>query len=565
MKTKAEEWLRSDALSDEEKEQIKTLNEQELNEAFYKDLEFGTGGLRGIMGIGSHRINKYTVGMATQGFANYLKQTHHSEFSIAIAYDSRHNSKALAEVVANVFSGNNIRVYLFENLRPTPELSFAIRYLKCAGGVVLTASHNPKEYNGYKAYWSDGAQLISPHDEHVIDEVNKIASPDEVHFHAKKELITLIGEHVDKAYLNMLKSLSRSPETIADRRNLKVVYSSLHGTGITLVPKALAAFGFTHVHVVESQSEPDGNFPTVSYPNPEEKEAMSLAMKKAESLNADVVMATDPDADRVGVAVQDRQGQFQVLNGNQIGALLIYYLLHKAKEKGLNGNEFIAKTIVTSELIKEIADDFGVNSYDTLTGFKYIAALIRKLEGKERFIGGGEESYGYLIGDQVRDKDAVASCAIIAEMTAWLKNQGKSLFELLIEINRKYGLYYESLKSITKKGMKGAEEIKAMMHHYRTTPPPTLAGSPIIEIRDYLTGKSKNFNTGVIKKINLPESNVLQYLTFDRAKVTIRPSGTEPKIKFYSSVKTSLGNRDYDYMLINLQKKTNNLLVDMGL
>ena len=562
---KAEEWLNSTSLDEQSKVEISQLDEESLNDAFYKDLEFGTGGLRGVMGIGSNRINKYTVGMATQGFANYLKKTNSNDLSVAIAHDSRNNSRLFAEITADVFSANDIRVYLFEDLRPTPELSFAIRELNCAGGVVVTASHNPREYNGYKAYWSDGAQLISPHDKNVIDEVSAIKGIDDVKFQPNKELIESIGEEMDRRYLQMIKDLSTSKEAIQNQHNLKIVYSSIHGTGITLIPRVLKELGFENVHVVDEQKEPNGDFPTVVYPNPEEEEAMSIALNKAKELDADLVMATDPDSDRVGIAVKNTRGEFQLLNGNQTGSLLVYYLLSKAKEKGLEGNEYVAKTIVTTELIKEIADHFNVSSYDTLTGFKYIAELIRNLEAKEVFIGGGEESYGYMIGDKVRDKDAVASCAIIAEMTAWALDQQKSLFELLIEINTKFGLYHESLKSLTKKGKQGAEEISQMMHDFREAPPTQLAGSQVIEIIDYQAGIRKNVTTGESNQLSFPKSNVLQYLTEDGSKVSLRPSGTEPKIKFYFSVKSNIADKDYYEELDNLKSKTHKLLSDLAL
>ncbi len=564
-KLKANEWLESSSIDDNAKEDIKSMSEELLTEAFHKSLDFGTGGLRGIMGVGSNRINKYTVGMATQGFANYLKKSNGNGTSVAVAHDSRNNSKTLAKVTADVFSANDIKVYLFEDLRPTPELSFAIRDLGCSGGVVLTASHNPKEYNGYKAYWSDGAQLISPHDQKVMDEVSKIESIDEVNYQTKDDLITIIGQELDDKYLEMVKGLSLDNGAISRQKDLKIVYSPIHGTGITLIPKALQALGFENITVLESQSEPNGDFPTVVYPNPEEQEAMSLALTKAKEIDADLVMATDPDTDRVGIAVKNTKGAFQLLNGNQTGALLVYYLLSKKKEKGFKGNEFIAKTIVTTELIKDIADSYQVNCYDTLTGFKYIAALIGELEGKEAFVGGGEESYGYMIGDKVRDKDAVASCAIIAEMLAWSIDQGKSLFELLIEINKTYGFYHESLKSITKKGIKGAEEIKEMMHQYRSNPPSTLSGSKVSKVIDYQEQIVKNITDGSSEQITLPKSNVLQFLTEDGTKVSVRPSGTEPKIKFYFSVKSDFVGDDYYSELETLKLKVDNLLIDLGL
>jgi len=563
--TKATQWLNAANIDDDSKKEINQLfnNPEELDEAFLKDLEFGTGGLRGIMGIGTNRLNKFTIGMATQGFANYLKQENGGNVSVAIAHDSRNNSRFFAETCANVFSANGIKVFLFEDLRPTPELSFAIRQLKCQGGVVLTASHNPKEYNGYKAYWSDGGQLVSPHDKNVITEVNKIESIDDVNFTADPSLIQIIGEDVDGPYLEMLKQLSLLEKETIESSNLKVVYSSIHGTGITLIPRALKELGFKEVYVVEDQAEPDGNFPTVIYPNPEEKEAMSRALDFGKDKEADLILATDPDADRVGIAVKNTKNEYQLLNGNQTAVLLVYYLLSKWEEKGLKGNEFIAKTIVTTELLKDMASAHHVKCYDTLTGFKWIADLILQLEGKETFIGGGEESYGYLIGDQVRDKDAVASAVMIAEMAAWAKSNGQSVFELLISVYEKYGIYLESLKSITKKGLKGAEEIKQMMQDFRDSPPESLAGSSVKTIIDYQSSIKKT--DGKEDRIDLPKSNVLQYLTEDGTKVSLRPSGTEPKIKFYFSVKGNMDNKNYYEAEAELTEKIHNLLSDLKL
>lgn len=564
---KAEKWLNAKNIDNASRKEIEELlggDESQLDEAFLNDLEFGTGGLRGVMGIGTSRINKYTIGMATQGFANYLLKEVKKSIKVAIAHDSRNNSRYFAETTAAVFSANGIEVYLFESLRPTPELSFAIRNLGCDAGVVLTASHNPKEYNGYKAYWSDGAQILTPHDKNIITEASNISSIDEVKFEANKSLIHSMGEEMDAKYLKMVKDLCLSPTSIEAQKDLKIVFSSIHGTGITLIPRALTELGFTNVNVVKSQEEPNGDFPTVVYPNPEEAEAMSHALAEAERLDADLIMATDPDADRVGIAVKNTKGDFQLLNGNQTGSLIVFYLLTKWKERGLKGNEFVAKTIVTTELINKIADDFGVPSYDTLTGFKYIAELIARLEGKEQFIGGGEESYGYMIGDQVRDKDAVASCVIIAEMTAWAKENGKSLFEMLIEVNQKFGLYFESLKSITKKGLSGADEIKKMMKDFRNTPPQTLAGSEVITVIDYQEGVIKK-KDGTSELLELPKSNVLQYITIDGTKVSIRPSGTEPKIKFYFSVKGNFDEGGYYNEVSNLENKTRKLLKDLNL
>ncbi|MEO9481884.1 MAG: phospho-sugar mutase [Ekhidna sp.] len=563
---KATQWLNAVNIDEDSKLEIQSLlkNPNNLEESFHLDLAFGTGGLRGVMGIGTNRMNKYTVGMATQGFANYLKQQFSTDIKVAIAYDSRNNSKLFAQTTADVFSANGIKVFLFEELRPTPELSFAIRHLGCQGGVVLTASHNPKEYNGYKAYWSDGGQLVPPHDTNVINEVKKIKSLDEIKHESNSDLIQSIGDTVDSAYLNMISDLSLSPDVVKSHSDLKIVFSSIHGTGITMVPQALQKVGFTNIHIVEEQKTPDGNFPTVVYPNPEEKEALSIALREAGKIDADLVMATDPDADRVGIAVKNSKGEFQLLNGNQTGALLVYYLLKKWDEKGLQGNEYIGKTIVTTELIREISKSFGTNCYDTLTGFKWIADMIRKKEGTEVFIGGGEESYGYMIGEKVRDKDAVASSVMIAEMAAWAKDQNLSVFDLLIQIYKEYGFYYEELKSITKKGLKGTEEIRKMMADFRTNPPSHLAGSKVNVVTDYLEGV-KVHSSGKKDTISFPKSNVLQYLTEDDTKVSIRPSGTEPKIKFYFSVVSKLDNEDFFDAENQLKNKVHNLLNDLNL
>ncbi len=570
LEEKAGKWISSQQVDKETKDAIQKMlqaaDKAELTECFYKDLEFGTGGLRGLMGVGTNRMNRYTVGMATQGLANYLKSIFKGQkVSVAIAHDSRNNSRFFAETTAGVFSANDITVYLFDELRPTPELSFAIRELGCQSGVVLTASHNPKEYNGYKAYWADGAQMVSPHDENTITEVSKITSIDEVKFGAKKELIKPIGKDIDVKYLATLKSLSLSPEVIKAQSAIKIVYSSIHGTGITLVPTILEQFGFKNVTVVQEQATPDGNFPTVVYPNPEEAEALSLALEKAKEIDAELVLATDPDADRVGIAVKNDKGEFQLLNGNQTGALLIYYLARKWKENGkITGKQYIVKTIVTTDLLFNIAEKYGIKHYDTLTGFKYIAEVIRNLEGKETFIGGGEESYGYLIGDAVRDKDAIASCAMIAEMAAWVKNEGMTPYSLLKKIHEEFGLYYESLKSITKKGKTGQEEIAQMMAGFRTDPPSKLAGSKVIKLVDYELGKSKDLVSGKESKIAFPVSNVLQFFTEDGSKVSVRPSGTEPKIKFYFSVKGRVISTDnYDQKIEDMKKKVDTFISDL--
>lgn len=540
---KAKKWIDSQ-IDDDARDAIYQLmtDEEALTEAFYKDLEFGTGGLRGIMGIGSNRMNKYTVGMATQGLSNYLlNQFPGKQIKVAIAHDSRNNSRYFAEVTAAVFSANGIRVFLFEDLRPTPELSFAIRHLGCQSGVVLTASHNPKEYNGYKAYWEDGAQIIAPHDKNIIREVGNIASIDDVRFDANKELIEPIGHSVDEAYLDRVKGLSLSPQAVAGQHDMKIVFSPIHGTGITLVPQILKRFGFTNVHVVEAQSKPDGDFPTVVYPNPEEGEAMKLALQEAKKIDADLVLATDPDSDRVGIACKNLTGEWQLMNGNQTGSMLIYYVLQRWQELGkLDGHQFIVKTIVTTDLINTIAKDFPVKCYETLTGFKYIAGIIREQEGKQLFIAGGEESYGYLIGDFVRDKDAIASCALIAEMCAYAKSKGKTLFESMLDMYVRFGYFKEKLISLTKKGMKGAEEIQHMMKDFRTTPPAAFGGSKVIRMIDYQNGTDKNLLTGVSTPVEMERSNVLQFFTEDGYKISARPSGTEPKIKFYMSVNSRL-------------------------
>nr|WKN39580.1 phospho-sugar mutase [Tunicatimonas sp. TK19036] len=572
VKSKAEQWLNSSVIDSDSQAEIQRLlnqdNEHDLVDAFYKDLEFGTGGLRGTMGVGSNRINKYTIGMATQGLSNYLLKTYPDEqIKVVIAHDSRNNSRRFAEVVAAVFSANDIQVYFFDGLRPTPELSFAIRALGCHSGVVLTASHNPKEYNGYKAYWKDGAQLVPPHDKNVIEEVEAIEGLDAVKFERNEDKIQVIGADIDEQYLEAIKGLSLSPEAIKNQSDLKIVFTPIHGTGVTLVPPALKKLGFTNVHVVEEQAEPDGNFPTVVYPNPEESEALSIAIRQATEMDADLVMGTDPDADRVGIAVKNREGKFEILNGNQAGSLLVYYLLKKWQEAGkLDGKQFVAKTIVTTELIRKIAEHYQVDCYDTLTGFKYIAALIKEMEGKQTFIGGGEESYGYLIGDFVRDKDAIASCAMIAEMTAYVKDQGMNLYDFLLETYQEFGLYKESLVSLTKKGKSGVEEIQQMMRNLRENPPKTIVGEKVVKIIDYQEGIETDVISGKQRPIEFPESNVLQFFTEKETKVSARPSGTEPKIKFYFSVNDKLDNQsDFAQKWEALDKKVEAVIQDMQL
>lgn len=567
IQAKVDLWLNS-AIDEESKSTIRSMDESELADSFYKDLEFGTGGLRGVMGVGSNRMNKYTVGMATQGLANYLiKSFPNEEIKVAIAHDSRNNSRSFAETTAAVFSANGIHVYLFEELRPTPELSFAIRELGCKSGVVLTASHNPKEYNGYKAYWDDGGQVIAPHDKNIIGEVNAIAGIEDVKFEANESKIEAIGKDLDEAYIKAILDLELSPEVIERQSDLGIVFSPIHGTSITLVPETLARKGFKNVTIVEEQATPDGNFPTVVYPNPEEKEAMSMALNKAIEINADLVMATDPDADRVGIAAKNQVGEFELLNGNQAASLLIFYLLKKWEENGkLDGNQMIVKTIVTSDLLDKMAESFKVDCPNTLTGFKFIAALIKELEGKKEFIGGGEESYGYMISDFVRDKDAIASCAMIAEMAAWAKDQGLSVFELLADIYSQYGFYLEQLISITKKGMTGAEEIQQMMADFRSYPPASLAGSKVVKMADYQSSEMKDLVAGNSTTIDLPKSNVLQFFLEDGSKISARPSGTEPKIKFYMSVNKPLASKSaYDQVKQELSQHIQNITTDLKL
>lgn len=568
---KAEAWLTAD-FDENTRKQVREMidnNPQETIDSFYQDLEFGTGGLRGIMGVGTNRMNKYTVGMATQGLANYLKKIFpgQKQIKVAIAYDCRNNSAYFAQITADVFSANGIFVYLFKALRPTPELSFAIRHLDCQSGIVITASHNPKEYNGYKAYWEDGSQLIPPHDKNVILEVQKIKSPNEVKFDGNKDLIQMIGEDIDKVYLEKILGLSLSPEAIARHKDMKIVYTSIHGTGGQLVPSCLEKFGFRNVSVVAEQNIPDGNFPTVKSPNPEEPAALAMAIKQAEKEGADLVMATDPDADRIGIAVRDFSNNFILLNGNQTAALLTYYLLTKWQEnKKLTGKEYIVKTIVTSEILKDIADRFKVECYDVLTGFKWIAEVVRRNEGKKVYIGGGEESYGYMTGDFVRDKDAVSSCALVAETAAWAATKGKSLYVLLIDIYLEFGLYKESLISVVRKGKSGGEEIKKMMDDYRSSPPIQINGSRVIMIKDYQLSASKDMLSGSTQPIDLPKSNVLQFFLEDGSKISVRPSGTEPKIKFYFGLKESLASQA-EYLKVNekLDKRVKAIIKDMKL
>ena len=569
IQTKIDQWL-SGNYDEAAKEIIRkqqTENPDELADAFYKNLEFGTGGLRGIMGIGTNRINKYTVGMATQGYANYLKQCFTGEIAVAVAHDCRNNSRSFAEITANVFAANGIKVYLFESLRPTPELSFAIRHFACKGGVVCTASHNPKEYNGYKAYWDDGAQMVPPHDENVIVEVEKIASVDDVKWNGAEENITIIGKEVDEVYLDMVKGLSVYPEVCQAQHDLKIVYTSIHGSGIMLVPQALANYGFTNVHIVKEQSVPDGNFPTVNYPNPEEKETMSIGLQQAAALDADILLGTDPDADRVGVGVKNHHGEWILMNGNQTALLAFNYMIEARKAKGIaQPNDMVIKTIVTTDLIDVIAKASGVASYNVLTGFKWISSMIKEKEGKEKYIIGGEESFGLMIGDEIRDKDAVSAVAIICEMAAYEKNKGRSLFNKLLDLYVQYGFYKENLISITKKGMNGAAEIAAMMETYRNNPPKTIDGVAVEKLLDYELQMGTNLADGSTFKIDLPKSNVLQFTLTDGTKISARPSGTEPKIKFYFSVNTPLVNpADFDAKEKMLDEKIERIGKEMGL
>ncbi len=539
---------------------------EELTDAFYKDLEFGTGGIRGIMGAGPNRVNKYTFGMATQGFSNFLKKQYtDADLSVAIAHDCRNNSETLARTVADIFSANGILVYLFDGLRPTPELSFAIRELNCQGGVMLTASHNPKEYNGFKAYGSDGGQLVSPQDRRVMEEVQAIDSTDAIRFEGVEEKIEMMGEEIDEKYLDAIAALSVSRDAIKRQKDLSIVFSPIHGTAGVLAPPALKRYGFENVHLVEEQMTFDGNFPTVEYPNPEEEEALSLALQKAKEIDAELVMATDPDGDRVGIAVKNTANEWTLLNGNQTCTLIINYMLQAWKEAGkLQGREYIVKTIVTTYLIDRIADYYGVDCYNTLTGFKYIGELMTELEDEKQFIAGGEESYGYLIGEHVRDKDAIVSAVIIAEMAAFYKDQGSSLYEALLDIYEEYDYFREKLVSVYKRGREGAEDIKQMLKTYREDPPSQLDGSAVVTVKDYKTGKEKNTRTGNVSDLDLPSSNVLQFITEDGSMVTVRPSGTEPKIKFYCSVNTSLKNRnEFEEKSSRLEAKIDRVMDDL--
>ena len=572
VKERAEKWL-SDSYDEETRKKVKQLidnDPKELTESFYKDLEFGTGGLRGIMGVGTNRMNVYTVGMATQGLSNYLKKAFPDEpIRVAVGHDSRNNSRLFAERVADIFAANGFKVYLFDSLRPTPELSFAIRHLHCHSGVVVTASHNPKEYNGYKAYWSDGAQVVAPHDRNIIAEVQKITSPDQVMIWKgdRSENIEILDETFDQIYLEAVHGLSLSPDAVERYHDMKIVYTPLHGTGVILVPESLRKYGFTNILTVKEQNIPDGNFPTVESPNPEERSAMKMAIELAESEKAEVVLATDPDADRIGMALRDENGQYVLLNGNQTCSLLVYYIVKRWSELGrLRGKEYIVKTIVTTELVARIAESFGVRHFDCLTGFKYIATVMRNHEQTMQYICGGEESFGFLAEDFVRDKDAVSACSLAAEAAAWAKSQDMTLYELLKEMYVRYGFFREALVSVIRKGKEGQEEIAKMMSDYRSDPPRSRGGSPIVVIKDYLNGEALDLTNGSKTPIDMERSNVLQFTTADSTVVSIRPSGTEPKIKFYFGVRAELNDTArFGEVQAELDGKIESIKKEMGL
>ena len=572
VKERAEKWL-SDSYDEETRKKVKQLidnDPKELTESFYKDLEFGTGGLRGIMGVGTNRMNVYTVGMATQGLSNYLKKAFPDEpIRVAVGHDSRNNSRLFAERVADIFAANGFKVYLFDSLRPTPELSFAIRHLHCHSGVVVTASHNPKEYNGYKAYWSDGAQVVAPHDRNIIAEVQKITATDQVMIWKgdRSENIEILDETFDQIYLEAVHGLSLSPDAVERYHDMKIVYTPLHGTGVILVPESLRKYGFTNILTVKEQNIPDGNFPTVESPNPEERSAMKMAIELAESEKAEVVLATDPDADRIGMALRDENGQYVLLNGNQTCSLLVYYIVKRWSELGrLRGKEYIVKTIVTTELVARIAESFGVRHFDCLTGFKYIATVMRNHEQTMQYICGGEESFGFLAEDFVRDKDAVSACSLAAEAAAWAKSQDMTLYELLKEMYVRYVFFREALVSVIRKGKEGQEEIAKMMSDYRSDPPRSLGGSPIVVIKDYLNGEALDLTNGSKTPIDMERSNVLQFTTADSTVVSIRPSGTEPKIKFYFGVRAELNDTArFGEVQAELDGKIESIKKEMGL
>lgn len=570
---KATAWLSND-YDDETRAEVRRMldadDKTELIESFYKDLEFGTGGLRGIMGAGSNRMNIYTVGAATQGLANYLKEAFKDlpQISVAVGHDVRNNSRKFAEIVANIFSANGIKAYLFEDFRPTPELSFAIRHLGCQSGVNITASHNPKEYNGYKAYWADGAQIIAPHDVNIIDHVNRIKSVSEIKFNGNPDLIQIIGKDVDDAFLAAVKSLSLDPEVCKKHHDLKIVYTPIHGTGVKMIPESLRNYGFDNIIHVPEQDIPSGDFPTVESPNPEVPSAMAMAIEKAKETNADVIFASDPDADRIGCVVRLENGDYQLLNGNQIVMILLNYIMVRYRELGkLKGNEFVVKTIVTTETIKAIADNNNIKMYDCYTGFKWIAAVIRDLEGRERYIGGGEESYGFLAEDFARDKDSVSAISLMAEIAAWSKDRGLDFLHMLQDIYVKNGYSLEQGISVVRKGKSGAEEIVQMMKDFRSNPPKQLGGSDVVTIKDYADLNVTDVTTGKVDKMDMPTtSNVLQYFTADGSKVSIRPSGTEPKIKFYIEVHDKIASAsEYNAATAKAEKKIEAIKKDLGI
>ena len=570
---KAQTWL-GEGYDEETKAEVKKMLENEdktdLIECFYKDLEFGTGGLRGIMGVGSNRMNIYTVGAATQGLANYLKDAFADmeQISVVVGHDVRNNSRLFAEIVANIFSANGIKVYLFEGSRPTPEMSYAIRLLGCQSGVIITASHNPKEYNGYKAYWNDGAQMVAPHDTNTIDYVNKIKSVTEVKFEGNKDLIQIVGEDIDSQYIDEIKKLSLSPDVIAKHHDLKIVDTPIHGTGKYLIPRSLKNFGFTNIISVPEQEVQSGDFPTVDSPNPENASAMAMAIAKAKEVDADIVMASDPDADRIGVVIKNTKGEYELVNGNQIVMIFLYYLMARNKELGkLTGNEYIVKTIVTTDTIKSIAEKQNIKLYDVFTGFKWIATVMRENEGKARYLGGGEESYGFLAEDFVRDKDSVSAISLMAEIAAWAKEKGLDMNAMLIDIYMTYGYSKEKGVSLVRKGKSGAEEIQAIMKQFRENPPKSIAGSPVVTVKDFATLEQKNIAAGTVEKLVMPTtSNVLQYYTEDGTKISIRPSGTEPKIKFYIEVHGTLESAEkYDETNAAAEAKIARICKELGI
>ena len=570
---KAQTWL-SDSYDAETRAEVQRMldnpDKTELIDSFYKDLEFGTGGLRGTMGAGSNRMNIYTVGAATQGLANYLKEAFADlpQISVAVGHDVRNNSRKFAEIVADIFSANGIKVYLFDDFRPTPELSFAIRYFGCQSGVNITASHNPKEYNGYKAYWADGAQIIAPHDVNIIDNVNRINSVDDIKFQGNPENIQIIGEEVDKVYLEEIKKLSLSPEAIQRNKDLKIVYTPIHGTGVTLIPQSLKNYGFENIINVPEQDIPSGDFPTVESPNPEVPSAMAMAIEKAKEVGADLIMASDPDADRIGCVLRDANGEYVLINGNQIVMILLNYIMTRNAELGkLTGNEYIVKTIVTTETIKSIAEKNNIKMYDCYTGFKWIASVIRENEGKARYLGGGEESYGFLAEEFCRDKDAVSAVSLMAEAAAWAKDKGLNFLQMLQDIYIKYGFSLEEGISVVRKGKQGAEEIQAMMKQFSENPPKQLGGSDVVTIKNYNTLDETDVKAGTVTKLDFPcTSNVLQYFTADGTKVSVRPSGTEPKIKFYVEVHGTMQSAaDYEKAIADARQKIEDIKKDLGI